>query len=85
MGKSYSLDLRERVIAFVEGGRSRRAASLHFDVSESVSVKLMQHVAKLGSAAPARQGRPPGAASWPHMRPSSSAPSKSSRTSPCRS
>lgn len=60
MGKSYSLDLRERVIAFVEGGRSRRAASAHFDVSESFSVKLMQHVAKHGSAAPARQGRPPG-------------------------
>ena len=60
MGKSYSLDLRDRVVAFVEGGHSRRAASRHFGVSESFSVKLMQRVAKLGSALPGRQGRPPG-------------------------
>jgi transposase len=60
MGKSYSADLRDRVVAFVDGGGSRRAASRHFGVSESFAVKLMQHVAKLGSSAPAQQGRPAG-------------------------
>ena len=60
MGKSYSADLRDRVVAFVEGGHSRRAASRHFGVSGSFAVKLMQRVAKLGSSAPARQGRPGG-------------------------
>ncbi len=33
MGKSYSSDLRERVIGFVEAGHSRRAAANHFGVS----------------------------------------------------
>lgn len=60
MGKSYSADLRVRVVAFVEGGHSRRGASRLFGVSESFSIKLLQRVAKLGSASPARQGRPPG-------------------------
>jgi transposase len=60
MGKSYSGDLRDRVAAFVEGGRSRRAASRHFGVSESFAIKLMQRVAKLGSLLLAQQGRPPG-------------------------
>lgn len=60
MGKSYSVDLRDRVVAFVEGGRSRRAASRHFGVSESFAIKLMQRVTTLGSSSPAQQGRPPG-------------------------
>ena len=60
MGKSYSSDLRDRVVAFVTDGSSRRAAARRLGVSESFSVKLMQRVVKLGSAAPARQGRPPG-------------------------
>lgn len=59
MGKSYSLDLRDRIVAFVESGRSRRAASRQFDVSDSLAIKLMQRVAQSGSSAPARQGRPP--------------------------
>lgn len=60
MGKSYSSDLRDRVVAFVEAGHSRRAAARHFRVSESFAVKLLQRVARHGHAAPARQGRPPG-------------------------
>jgi transposase len=68
MGKSYSSDLCDRVAAFVEDGRSRRAASRQFGVSESFSVKLMQRVAKLGSTA--RHGRAgrPAATSWPPMK-----------------
>ena len=60
MGQSLSVDLRERVAAFVEVGHSRRAAARHFDVSDSFAIKLMQRVAGSGSCAPDRQGRPPG-------------------------
>ena len=60
MTVSYSLDLRARVIAFVEAGHSRRAAARHFGVSDSFAIKLMQRQTQSGSPAPARQGRPPG-------------------------
>lgn len=60
MGKSYSNDLRERVVAFVEAGHSRRAAARHFGVSDSFAVKLLQRVARQGTGLPGRQGRPPG-------------------------
>ena len=60
MGKSYSLDLRDRVYGLISAGRSRRAAARHYDVSASFAVKLAAHVASTGSVHPARQGRPPG-------------------------
>lgn len=60
MGRSYSLDLRVRVAAFVEAGHSRRAAARHFHVSDSCVIKLVRRQAQSGSPAPARQGRPPG-------------------------
>ena len=60
MGRSYSLDLRVRVVAFVEAGHSRRAAARHFGVSDSFAIKLMRHQAQSGSPAPAHQGRPRG-------------------------
>jgi transposase len=60
MGKSYSSDLRERVVAFVSSGHSRRAAARHFGVSDSFAVKLLQRVSRHGTQAPCRQGRPPG-------------------------
>ena len=60
MGRSYSLDLRVRVAAFVEAGHSRRAAARHFGVSDSFAIKLLRRQARSGSPAPARQGRPPG-------------------------
>lgn len=41
MGKSYSLDLRERVVSFVNSGHSRRAAALRYDVSASFVIKVM--------------------------------------------
>jgi transposase len=56
----YSLDLRVRIIAFVEAGHSRRAAARHFGVSDSCAIKLLQRQSQSGSPAPARQGRPPG-------------------------
>ncbi len=60
MGRSYSLDLRSRVVAFVEAGHSRRAAARHFGVSESFAITLLRRVARSGSPVPARQGRAPG-------------------------
>jgi transposase len=56
MGKPYSLDLRERVIGFVEGGGSRRRAADHFDVSASCAVKLMERWNRTGSATPGKRG-----------------------------
>ena len=60
MTQSYSLDLRVRVVAFVEAGHSCRAAARHFGVSDSFAIKLLQRQRQSGSPAPARQGRPPG-------------------------
>ncbi|WP_099514456.1 IS630 family transposase [Microvirga ossetica] len=60
MTQSYSLDLRVRVVAFVEAGHSCRAAARHFGVSDSFAIKLLQRQKTSGSPTPARQGRPPG-------------------------
>ncbi len=60
MTKSYSIDLRERVIAHVEDGHTCRAAARTFNVSASFAIKLVSRWRATGSAAPARQGRPPG-------------------------
>ena len=56
MPKAYSLDLRERVAGFVNGGRSRRAAAAHFGVSVSFAVKLMRAVGATGSVEPKPSG-----------------------------
>ena len=61
MGKAYSSDLRDRISRHVSAGHSRREAAQRFGVSVSCAIKLVQRVTKTGSAAPARQGRPPGA------------------------
>jgi transposase len=60
MGKPYSRDLRERIVAQVAAGGSRRGAARHFGVSDSCAVKLVARAERTGSAEPARQGRPPG-------------------------
>ena len=60
MGKNYSPDLRERIVARVAAGGSWRGAARQFGVSDSCAVKLLARVGRTGSAAPARQGRPPG-------------------------
>ena len=56
MGKPYSLDLRERIIGFIEDGGSRRGAAAHFGVSASCAIKLMDRWRHAGSAIPARPG-----------------------------
>lgn len=60
MAKVLSMDLRSRVVAAVQAGSSRRAAARRFGVSASTAVKLLGRVRVSGSAAPGRQGRPPG-------------------------
>lgn len=56
MPKAYSLDLRERVVSFVEAGHSCHAAAAHFGVSVSFVVKLMQAWRTRGSLAPKPAG-----------------------------
>src|SRR5271169_2510323 len=56
MPKSYSLDLRERVVGFVEEGYSRRAAAAHFKVSVSFVVNLVKAVRTRGSFEPKSSG-----------------------------
>ena len=56
MPKPYSLDLRERVVGFVENGHSRRAAAAHFRVSVSFVVNLMKAVRTRGSFEPKPSG-----------------------------
>ena len=60
MIRSYSLDLRERVVAAVHAGMSRRAAARHFAVSESSAVRWAGRSAGEGSCAARRLGRPAG-------------------------
>ena len=56
MPKSYSLDLRERVVRFVEAGHSRRAAAARFEVSVSFAVILMRNYRRTKSVVPKPSG-----------------------------
>ena len=56
MPKSYSGDLRERVIEAVEGGASRRETAERFEVSVSSAVKWLQRWRESKSAAPKPRG-----------------------------
>jgi transposase len=62
MGKPYSLDLRERIVGYVEDGHSARAAAGVFGVSPSTAVRLAAAHRDYGSVAPKPQGRAPGTA-----------------------
>jgi transposase len=56
MPRSYSYDLRERVIEAVEMGASRREAADRFEISASSSVRWVQRWRETGSAAPKPRG-----------------------------
>ena len=60
MGKPYSMDLRERIVAYVEAGHSCRAAARLFAVSASTAVRLAAAQRGCGHIAPRPQGRAPG-------------------------
>lgn len=51
MGAPYSLDLRERVVAAIAGGMSRRKAAKLFQVSYSTAIRWMQRADETGSPA----------------------------------
>ena len=57
MTKTYSLDLRERVVSAVAGGASCRAVAKTFRVSVSSVVKWSQRFRATGSAAAKPRGR----------------------------
>ena len=62
MGKPYSIDLRERIVAYVVAGQSCRAAARVFGVSASTAVRLAAAQRLQGHLAPKPQGRAPGTA-----------------------
>ena len=69
MGKSYSLDLRQRVVGYVAAGRSCRAVGRVFGVSASTAVRIVSEHRSRWDVSPKPQGRPAG---WfgklaPHM------------------
>lgn len=56
MGKPYSLDLRKRVVAAVEGGMSRNQAAKQFGVAISTAIGWMHRVEETGSVEPGQMG-----------------------------
>ena len=62
MGKPYPIELRERVVAFVNEGRSNREAARHFRVSPRFVNNMMILHRSFGSLNPVRQCHPPGGA-----------------------
>ena len=52
MARAYSEDLRIRLVRYVEGGASARAAAKVFGVSPSISIKWMQRWRRERSVAP---------------------------------
>lgn len=51
MARPYSEDIRERVVARIEAGASRREAAEHFDICPSSAIKWMQRVEATGGCA----------------------------------
>jgi len=56
MGKPHPIELRERVIAFVEEGNSHRAAASHFRVSPRFVNRMVLLKRETGALEPMRQG-----------------------------
>jgi|SRR5688572_6834720 len=56
MGKPYSMDLRIRVVAAVEGGLSCREAARRFDLAASTAINWMRRKEDTGSVTPGQMG-----------------------------
>ena len=56
MSKALSVDLRERVVAAIAGGASRREAAVRFGVSASSAIRWASLVRGQGSVAPKALG-----------------------------
>ena len=57
MCRSLSLDLRERILAFIEEGHSCREAARRFWISAASAVRIRQRYRLFGTVAPARRAR----------------------------
>jgi transposase len=49
MGRPYSLDLRERVVAAMAGGMTGREAARHFSIGESTALRWARRMRETGS------------------------------------
>ena len=57
MGRAYSIDLRERVVAAVEsGGLSCHRAAAQFGVGVSAAIRWVERLRKTGSVRPSKIG-----------------------------
>lgn len=56
MGRPYSLDLRERVVAAVENGLSRHQAAAQFGVGVSTAINWVRRLRETGSVRPGQMG-----------------------------
>jgi len=60
MGKPYGMDLRERVVAAVEGGMSTRQAAARFAIGIATAGAWARLKRATGDVRPAKQGKPKG-------------------------
>lgn len=58
MGKSLSLDIRERIVTLVEEGFSCHEAARRLRISAASAVRIMQRKKQTGGVRAATQGRP---------------------------
>jgi transposase len=56
MGAAHSIDLRERVVAEVAAGMSRRQAAAHFRVGVSSAIRWVELKGETGGVAPRPRG-----------------------------
>lgn len=56
MARTLSQDLRDRVVAAIDGGMSCRAAAAHFDVSISSAIRWRRRALEHGRAVAKRRG-----------------------------
>ena len=65
MGKPHPIELRERVVAFVEEGNTHRSAAAHF----RVSIKFVNDMVKLKRETGALVPKPQGNGGWSKLGP----------------
>src|SRR6476646_6354061 len=66
MARSYSQDLRDRVIEATESGTSARKVAARFEVAASTAIKWLERLRDSGERSARRQGRRPGSKLDPH-------------------
>ena len=66
MGKPYSMDLRKRVVAAIEGGSLTHQAAARFAIGIATAGAWARLKRATGDVRPAKQGKPKGAVLDPH-------------------